>query len=234
MAARIALVFAAALGAGVPGHAADSPPRATASLTPPSLTTIGKNAFMVRDPLTLTFSDGAPAITVPAGFVTELSSVPKDLRWTNGRADWATAAAVLHDYLYWVQACTQEEADAVMLRAMSALGASRATTAAALQAMTRAGPAAFSKYTAQRRSGEVRTFTAAYAQGVVHAANFDANETLQAALRKAQASGGLVGDESASPAIKLTCARLLYQCETCRDSAARKKTTKTRMAKGSP
>jgi hypothetical protein len=234
MAARIAWVFAAALGAGAPGHAADSPAGATASLTPPSLTTIGKNTFMVRDPLTLTFSDGAPAITVPAGFVTELSSVPKDLRWTNGRAEWAIAAAVLHDYLYWAQPCTQEEADAVMLRAMSALGASRATTATALQAMSRTGPVAFNKYSARRRGGEVRTFTAAYARGVVHSANFDASETLESAVRKAQASGGLVGDESASPAIKLTCARLLYQCESCRDAAARKKTTKTRVAKGSP
>lgn len=234
MAARIALVFAAALGAGAPGHAADPPAAAAASLTPPSLTTIGKNTFMVRDPLTLTFADGAPAITVPAGFVTELGSVPKDMRWTNGRAEWAIAAAVVHDYLYWAQPCTREEADAVMVRAMSALGASRATTAAAVRSMTRAGPAAFNKYSARRRSGEVRTFTAAYARGVVHSASFDASETLEAALRKAQASGGLVGDESASPAVKLTCARLLHQCESCRDSAARKKATKTRLATGSP
>ena len=224
MAARIALLFAAAMSVGAPGHTADSPASAKASLTPPSIAAIGKNTFMVRDPLTLTFSDGAPAITVPAGFVTELSSVPKDLRG-------AVAPAVLHDYLYWYQPCTQEEADAVMYSALAAVGASRSTAAAAVQAIAKTGPAAFKKYQERRRSGEVRTFTAAYVQTVVQSPNFTASETLESALRKAQSSAGLVKDELTSPAVKLTCARLLYQCEACRDSVARKKTPKARVAK---
>ena len=225
MAARFALLFATAMGVGAPGHTADSPPASTkASLTPPSIAAIGKNTFMVRDPLTLIFSDGAPAITVPAGFVTELSSVPKDLRGS-------IAPAVLHDYLYWYQPCTQEEADAVMVSAMAAVGASRSTAAAAVQAISSTGPAAFKQYRERRRAGEVRTFTEAYAQTVVRSPNFTASETLESALRKAQSSAGLVKDESASPAIKLTCARLLYQCEACRDHVPRKRAPKARVAK---
>ncbi|HEU5297685.1 MAG TPA: DUF1353 domain-containing protein [Burkholderiaceae bacterium] len=225
MAARFALLFAAAMGVGALGHAADPPTSAKASLTPPSIAAIGRNTYMVRDPLTLAFSDGAPAITVPAGFVTELSSVPKDLRA-------AVAPAVLHDYLYWYQPCSQEEADAVMYSAMAAVGVSRSTATAAVQAISSTGPATFKKYRELRRSGEVRTFTEAYAQNVVRSPNFTASETLESALRKAQSSAGLVKDELASPAVKLTCARLLYQCEACRDQVAGKKTPKARVAKG--
>jgi hypothetical protein len=224
MAARFALLFAAAMAVGVPGHAADPPPTTKATLSPPSIAAIGKNTFMVRDPLILVFSDGAPAITVPAGFVTELSSVPKDLRAS-------VATAVLHDYLYWYQPCTQEEADAVMYSAMSAVGASRSTATAAVQAISSTGPAAFKNYRERRRGGEVRTFTEAYAQTVVRTPNFTASETLESALRKAQSSSGLVRDESASPAVKLTCARLLYQCEACRGHVPKKKTANARVAK---
>jgi len=225
MAARFALLFAAAMALGAPAHSADSPPTAKASLTPLSIAAIGKNTFMVRDPLIMIFSDGSPSFTVPAGFVTELGSAPKELRDS-------MAPAILHDYLYWYQPCTQEEADAVMYSAMAAIGASRSTAAAAVQAASGTGPAAFKKYRERRRSGEVRTLTEAYAETLVRSPNFTASETLESTLRKAQSSAGLVKDESSSPAIKLTCARLLYQCEACRDQTARKKVPKARVAKG--
>jgi hypothetical protein len=231
MTARIAFVVAAAAGLLAAAHAADAPATASATITPLSITALGNNTFMVRDPLALTFSDGAPAFTVPAGFITELTSMPKAARWWNGKSDLSMAPALLHDYLYWYQPCTQEEADAVLYHAMTAVGASRSAAAAAWQANRSAGAAVFKKNAERRRGGEVRTVTAAYAQTVVQSSNFSPGETLDSALRKAQGAAGVVKSESASPAVKLTCARLQYQCEVCRDQAARKNAPKTRVAK---
>lgn len=61
-------------------------------------------------------------ITVPAGFKTDLASIPKIL-WNIlppvGRYD---AAAVVHDYLYQHNGVTRAEADAVLREAMEVLG----------------------------------------------------------------------------------------------------------------
>jgi hypothetical protein len=210
---RLALLSATTLGASAPGHAAESP--AAASVTPLSITAIGKNTFMVRDPLTMTFNDGAPAIVVPAGFVTELGSVPK------GKTEGSMAAAIFHDYLYWTQACTRDEADAVMHVAMTALGAGRANAGQTYKAVNSTGAALFKSNGERRRNGEARTFTPEYMRAVVQQP-LDVNETLATALRKAQAASGLVKHDAPSEAVKLTCARLLYQCEACRQQVAKK------------
>ena len=177
---------------------------------------------MVRDPLTMTFKDGAPAITVPAGFVTELASVPKRLHWWRGQPEASIVPAVFHDYLYSTQACTQDEADAVLYHAMTAQGGATSKDAAIYRAVSGAGAAAFKANRERQLSGEVRTFTAAYVATVVRSPA-DANETLDSALRKAQSSSGLVKQDSPSAAIKLTCARLLEQCKPCRERLALKK-----------
>ena len=223
MIVRLALLFSTTLGFAQLGHAADLVPPAKANFTPLSISTIGKSTFMVRDPLTMTFPDGAPAITVPAGFVTELSSVPKRLHWWGGKTEASMAPAVIHDYLYWYQPCTQDEADAVMYFAMRALGANDPNAATVYRAVRSAGSALFKKNTDMRRTGDMRTFTAQYTNIVVQTANFDVNETRESALRKAQASSGLVRHESASDAVKLTCARLLSQCTPCSDPLGKKK-----------
>ncbi|HET9208603.1 MAG TPA: DUF1353 domain-containing protein, partial [Burkholderiaceae bacterium] len=123
---RLALACFGLVGLTPGGHAATdkaTPSEALlpATFTPLSVTAIGKNTFMVRDALTMSFKDGTPAIVVPAGFVTDMASVPKRLRWWEGKADSSIAPAIVHDYLYWVQPCSQEEADAVMYTAMVAL-----------------------------------------------------------------------------------------------------------------
>src|SRR5687767_6873417 len=131
---RLALLAAATVGTSQIGHAAEAP--AQANVTPLSITAIGKNTFMVRDPLTMTFMDGAPAIVVPAGFVTELGSVPKRLHGSEGKAEVSMAPAIFHEYLYWTQACTRDEADAVMHVAMTALGAGNAKATEAYKAVS--------------------------------------------------------------------------------------------------
>jgi Protein of unknown function (DUF1353) len=222
---RQLVVVALAAGLALPGHAA-APPPSTASaqthVTPISITQIGKNTFMVRDPLTMTFKDGAPPITVPAGFVTELASVPKRLQWWKGDSAASIVPAVFHDYLYWTRSCTQDEADAVMYHAMTALGGGTSKDAAIYRAVSGTGSAALKSSRASPRQDEVRTFTPEYVTFVVQSP-FDPNETLASALRKAQSSSGLVKQDSPGAAVRLSCARLLHQCKACRDQVAKKK-----------
>lgn len=60
-------------------------------------------------------------IKVPRGFETDLASVPRVL-W-NVFPPWDTygPAAVVHDWLYWSQPVTRDEADAIFREAMSVL-----------------------------------------------------------------------------------------------------------------
>jgi hypothetical protein len=216
----LAVLSATTVGAFRLGHAAE--PSTQANVTPLSITTIGKDTFMVRDPLIMAFKDGAPAITVPAGFVTELGSVPKRLHWWGGKTEVSMAPAIFHDYLYWTQACTRDEADAVLHVAMTTLGAGNAKAAATYKAVSSTGLTAFKSNGERRRNGEARTFTPEYVRVVVQSP-VEANETLATALRKAQAASGLLKHDAPSEAVRLTCARLLYQCQACRDHVAKKK-----------
>lgn len=59
-----------------------------------------------------------PAVTVPTGFVTDLASVPR-IFWTIFPPDGQyTYPAILHDYLYWSQHTSREEADLILMEAM--------------------------------------------------------------------------------------------------------------------
>ena len=53
-------------------------------------------------------------MTVPAGFVTDLASIPR-IFWSLLRPDGLYAyAAIVHDHLYWTQSTTKETADTVL------------------------------------------------------------------------------------------------------------------------
>ena len=58
-------------------------------------------------------------VRVPQGFVTDLTSVPQ-WAWSSGiRPEGPYAyAAIIHDYLYWIQDRSKEEADRIFLYAM--------------------------------------------------------------------------------------------------------------------
>lgn len=66
----------------------------------------------------LVYEGHTDRFTVPAGFVTDLASVPRAL-WAllppHGRY---TAAAVLHDWLYAEKPVTRKDADGIFLRVM--------------------------------------------------------------------------------------------------------------------
>ena len=60
------------------------------------------------------------AVNVPDGFVTDLASIPQQV-WSFGLRPEGpyTYAAVIHDFLYWMQDRPREEADEIFLTAMA-------------------------------------------------------------------------------------------------------------------
>jgi hypothetical protein len=67
------------------------------------------------------------SFAVPKGFITDFASVPA-VFWAHlppfGKYG---VAAVAHDFLYWSQFCTREDADHVLLEAMTDAGVDSAT-----------------------------------------------------------------------------------------------------------
>jgi hypothetical protein len=57
-------------------------------------------------------------VEVPKGFVTDLASVPAILWSIFPRTGRYAYAAIVHDYLYWTQEVSREEADSVLKAAM--------------------------------------------------------------------------------------------------------------------
>lgn len=77
----------------------------------------GKNWVLMR-PLDFDIPEADLKGTVPAGFVTDFASIPR-LGWSilSPYGPYAPAA-IVHDYLYWVQPCTREQADRALLEGM--------------------------------------------------------------------------------------------------------------------
>lgn len=95
-------------------------------------------------------------VSVPVGFVTDLASIPP-LFWTALRPDGEYAhAAIIHDYLYWTQTTTRENADRIFRSAMESLRIDPATITA-IYAAVRVGGGAGWKVEADRKArGERR------------------------------------------------------------------------------
>jgi hypothetical protein len=59
-------------------------------------------------------------IRVPSGFVTDYASIPVAVQRLTGLTPHGqySRAAIIHDYLYWTQTCTREQADRILVIAM--------------------------------------------------------------------------------------------------------------------
>ena len=96
------------------------------------------------------------AVKVPPGFVTDLASIPPPL-FPVLRADGEYAqAAIVHDYLYWVQRTTRAHADEVFRVAMRDLEVRRVELESVFAAVRTFGQAAWEKNGELKRHGERR------------------------------------------------------------------------------
>jgi hypothetical protein len=96
-------------------------------------------------------------VRVPRGFVTDLTSIPQ-IFWSSGlRPEGAYAyAALIHDYLYWMQDRPREEADQIFLFAMEDSKVDKSLRTKMAKAIQLAGGTAWRKNEQLKERGERR------------------------------------------------------------------------------
>lgn len=95
-------------------------------------------------------------VVVPTGFVSDLASIPR-LFWSRLRPEGRYVyAAIVHDYLYWTQARTREEADRILQFAMEDSRVDRTTILAIYEAVRLDGKTAWSGNAQRKKAGEKR------------------------------------------------------------------------------
>ena len=100
--------------------------------------------------------DSGAIITVPAGFITDFTSVPRvfwDILPPWGKYGFA---AVIHDWLYYDQSLTRDQADDILLDAMSAMGVSEVDRITIYAAVHKAGQHAWDQNAKKKETGFIR------------------------------------------------------------------------------
>lgn len=141
------------------------------SLRQPSLTRVTDKYFVVTHPLVYKTNDGTQKIEVPIGFLTDLASIPSEMWWFVSPFEGAAAPAIIHDYLYWTQACTKPEADLMMAFAMHETGLGDMQKEAIYFAIRKSSKAqqAWEENTSARKLGESRFLSVAYTRKLQNA-----------------------------------------------------------------
>lgn len=97
-----------------------------------------------------------PEVVVPAGFVTDLASIPR-IFWSVLPTDGVyTFPAIVHDYLYWTQTLPREVADDVLRQGMDDMKVPAVDAWAIHKAVRLGGGGAWEKNTELRAQGERR------------------------------------------------------------------------------
>lgn len=130
-----------------------------ASVTVLHLGRFADRMYFLRKEISWTPNPGekAPSVTVPVGFVTDFASIPQAF-WSTGLApdgDY-TFPAILHDYLYWNQSVSRDEADDVLLFAMKEFRVPDVTRKLVYAGVRAGGGFAWSGNAKLKASGEKR------------------------------------------------------------------------------
>ncbi|MEZ3137388.1 DUF1353 domain-containing protein [Stutzerimonas kunmingensis] len=95
-------------------------------------------------------------VQVPIGFVTDFASIPRAF-WIALPTDGEYAyAAVIHDYLYWAQTTSREEADLVLKYAMEDFGISKTKISTIYRTVQTSGWVAWRENAKLKERGEKR------------------------------------------------------------------------------
>ncbi len=93
-------------------------------------------------------------VVIPRGFVTDFASVPGALHSAFGPHGRYSRAAIVHDFLYWAQPCTREQADNIMQRIMIESGVDAVTRTSIFKAVDWFGAKAWNSNRRERESGD--------------------------------------------------------------------------------
>lgn len=112
---HIAIAFAVLCSGAVNAQTA---PMATPPSTPVFPDPDNRYWVLLED-MRYRIGDTQDHIVVPAGFVTDYASIPQAM-WSFGLGPHGrySRAALVHDYLYWSQGCTKDQADNLLVIAM--------------------------------------------------------------------------------------------------------------------
>lgn len=136
--------------------ALDAPPS-------PAVVAFGDNRnWVLLVPMRYKIGESSYAIVVPAGFVTDYASIPKRLWSLYPPHDQYSRAAVIHDYLYWSQRCTREQADKLFLIAMSESEVSTRDRYVVYGTVQLLGQSSWDENTLARNNGDMRILPSPY------------------------------------------------------------------------
>jgi len=177
-------------------------------ITRPTVTQLTQKdpVFMLAFPMRYkAFHSSNYEIVVPAGFITDLASIPEPLWWWESPHEGTMAPAIIHDYLYWEQSCTKDEADAVMYVAMTEVGLEGDKIAGVYVGIR--SPIADKAWEDNRKArlgGESRFFTPEHARSLQESW-IDTEATLSSLQSDAIAVNGMYRIETPQPIVKRVC-----------------------------
>jgi hypothetical protein len=113
--------------------------------------------WMLVETVEYSIGNSGVTIIVPKGFVTDFASIPQPL-WSFGLSPYGrfSKAAIVHDYLYWKQDCTREQADNLLLIAMKESGVSRSQQSEIYVGVRAGGETAWESNRKDRAAGLIK------------------------------------------------------------------------------
>lgn len=101
-------------------------------------------------------------IVVPRGFVTDYASIPQALWGVVKPRGQYDRAAIIHDYLYWSQGCTREQADRLMVIAMKESNVGWFDAVKIYKGLEVGGLIGWNSNARERAEGKIKVVTADY------------------------------------------------------------------------
>ena len=131
---------------------------------PPLVLPFGDNAnwILMRD-MNYRIGNTKEVITVPQGFVTDFASIPPKLAvFGLSPHGQFSRAAVIHDFLYWAQPCSKDQADRLLLIAMKESSVGKFDAFAVYEGVHNFGNSSWESNKNQRKLGRFRVIPGEY------------------------------------------------------------------------
>jgi hypothetical protein len=130
-------------------------------MSPPAVSPFAdQTTWLLIRPFQYQILDTGLVIDVPAGFVTDFASIPRPLWALASPHGFYSRASIIHDFLYWDQRCTREQADRIMLIAMQESAVRFAERQAIYAGARDGGQSSWDDNTTARAQGMFRTVPA--------------------------------------------------------------------------
>lgn len=117
-------------------------PEPEPELVLPSFVRFSDGQYALTQEFKFIFRDTRRIVEVPAGFVTDFSSIPS-LAKPLFSSEQHDVPGLVHDFLYWRQSCTRVQADRLFERALAQLGVPKAKRSAMYLAVRLGGSSAW-------------------------------------------------------------------------------------------